>query len=67
MCEQLGIVLLNQLSADFVKQLTVLYSVGDFLFRCAEELNRVLPVKLREDVVHKNMLNIPSCAVDKEG
>ncbi|XP_005731372.1 limbin isoform X2 [Pundamilia nyererei] len=34
---------------------------------CAEELNRVLPVKLREDVVHKNMLNIPSCAVDKEG
>uniref|UniRef100_A0A3P8PEY2 EvC ciliary complex subunit 2 n=1 Tax=Astatotilapia calliptera TaxID=8154 RepID=A0A3P8PEY2_ASTCA len=34
---------------------------------CAEELNRVLPVKLREDVVHKNMLNIPSCALDKEG
>ncbi|KAL3977978.1 catechol O-methyltransferase [Sarotherodon galilaeus] len=34
---------------------------------CAEEMNRVLPVKLREDVVHTNMLNIPSCGVDKEG
>ncbi|XP_030585485.1 limbin [Archocentrus centrarchus] len=33
---------------------------------CAGELNRVLPVKLREDVVHKNMLNMPGFSVDKE-
>ncbi|XP_044036940.1 limbin-like isoform X2 [Siniperca chuatsi] len=33
---------------------------------CAEGLNRLLPVKLREDVVHKNMLNMPSCTVDRE-
>ncbi|XP_070759027.1 limbin-like [Enoplosus armatus] len=34
--------------------------------RCAGELNRLLPVKLREDVVHKNMRNMPSCSVDRE-
>uniref|UniRef100_A0A8C4DPK6 EvC ciliary complex subunit 2 n=1 Tax=Dicentrarchus labrax TaxID=13489 RepID=A0A8C4DPK6_DICLA len=33
---------------------------------CAGELNRLLPVKLREDVVHKNMLNMPSCTVERE-
>ncbi|XP_069014280.1 limbin-like [Embiotoca jacksoni] len=33
---------------------------------CVGELNRVLPVKLREDVVQKNMLNMPSCTADRE-
>ncbi|XP_019108891.2 limbin isoform X2 [Larimichthys crocea] len=33
---------------------------------CAGGLNRLLPVKLREDVMHKNMLNMPSCTVERE-
>ncbi|XP_045932132.1 limbin-like isoform X2 [Micropterus dolomieu] len=33
---------------------------------CAEGLNRLLPVKLREDVVRTNMLNMLSCTVDRE-
>ncbi|XP_076601810.1 limbin-like [Chaetodon auriga] len=33
---------------------------------CAAGWNRLLPVKLREDVVHKNMLNMPSCSVERE-
>ncbi|XP_070701413.1 limbin-like [Pempheris klunzingeri] len=33
---------------------------------CARGLNRRLLVKLREDVVHKNILNTPSCAVETE-
>uniref|UniRef100_A0A3Q1EHV5 EvC ciliary complex subunit 2 n=3 Tax=Acanthochromis polyacanthus TaxID=80966 RepID=A0A3Q1EHV5_9TELE len=32
---------------------------------CAGESNRVLPVKLREDVVQKSMLNMSSCAVER--
>ncbi|XP_023147890.2 limbin [Amphiprion ocellaris] len=32
---------------------------------CAGESNRVLLVKLREDVVQKNMLNMSSCAVER--
>ncbi|XP_073323560.1 limbin-like [Pagrus major] len=33
---------------------------------CAGGLNRLLPVKLREDVVQKNMLNTSSCTVERE-
>ncbi|XP_067360370.1 limbin-like isoform X2 [Channa argus] len=33
---------------------------------CTAGSNQLLPVKLREDVVHKNMLNMPSCTVDRE-
>ncbi|XP_041809196.1 limbin-like [Chelmon rostratus] len=33
---------------------------------CAGGWNRLLPIKLREDVVHKNMLNMPSCTVERE-
>ncbi|KAK5872807.1 hypothetical protein PBY51_013469 [Eleginops maclovinus] len=33
---------------------------------CAEGLNRILPVKLREEVVHKNMPAMPSCTVERE-
>ncbi|XP_059184909.1 limbin-like isoform X2 [Centropristis striata] len=33
---------------------------------CAGGLNRLLPIKLREDVVHKNMPNMPSCTVERE-
>ncbi|XP_018533140.1 LOW QUALITY PROTEIN: limbin [Lates calcarifer] len=33
---------------------------------CAAGSNRLLPVKLREDVVHKNMPNMPSCTVERE-
>ncbi|XP_017278421.1 limbin [Kryptolebias marmoratus] len=33
---------------------------------CAREPSRLLPIKLRESVVQKNMLNMPSCAVEKE-
>ncbi|XP_042367287.1 limbin-like isoform X2 [Plectropomus leopardus] len=32
---------------------------------CAGGVNRLLPVKLREDVVHKNMPNMPSCTVER--
>ncbi|KAM4588126.1 limbin-like isoform 1-T1 [Odontesthes bonariensis] len=33
---------------------------------CAGELNRDLPFKLRVDVVRRNMLNVPGCAVETE-
>ncbi|XP_029287933.1 LOW QUALITY PROTEIN: limbin-like [Cottoperca gobio] len=33
---------------------------------CAGGVNRLLPVKLREDEVHKNMPNMPSCTVQRE-
>ncbi|XP_040891009.1 limbin-like isoform X2 [Toxotes jaculatrix] len=33
---------------------------------CAVGSNRLLPVKLREDVVHKNMQSMPSCTVERE-
>ncbi|XP_033990959.1 limbin-like isoform X2 [Trematomus bernacchii] len=33
---------------------------------CAGGVNRVLPVKLREEVVHKNMPTMPSCTVERE-
>ncbi|XP_071350380.1 limbin-like [Trachinotus anak] len=33
---------------------------------CSLGCNRLLPVRLREDVVHKNMRNMPSCTVDRE-
>lgn len=33
---------------------------------CAGRLNRLLPVKLREDVLHKNMPNMSSCNVERE-
>ncbi|XP_028262741.1 limbin-like isoform X2 [Parambassis ranga] len=33
---------------------------------CAGDMNRVLPVKVREDVVQKNMLNMPSFAAERE-
>ncbi|KAM6927944.1 limbin-like [Xenentodon cancila] len=33
---------------------------------CTGELNRVIPAKLREDVVRKNMLNMPGFAVERE-
>ncbi|XP_078104189.1 limbin-like isoform X4 [Sander vitreus] len=33
---------------------------------CAGGVNRPLSVKLREDVVHKNMPNMPSCTLERE-
>ncbi|KAK1901980.1 Limbin [Dissostichus eleginoides] len=33
---------------------------------CAGGVNRALPVKLREEVVHKNMPTMPSCTVERE-
>ncbi|XP_033939276.1 limbin-like [Pseudochaenichthys georgianus] len=33
---------------------------------CAGGVNRVLPVKLREEVVHTNMPTMPSCTVERE-
>ncbi|KAM7422181.1 hypothetical protein PAMA_010313 [Pampus argenteus] len=33
---------------------------------CAVESNQLLPVKLRQDVVHKSMPNMPSCSVERE-
>ncbi|XP_034539424.1 limbin-like isoform X2 [Notolabrus celidotus] len=33
---------------------------------CARVVNRLLPAKLREEVVHKNMKNMPNCAVEEE-
>ncbi|XP_029358856.1 limbin [Echeneis naucrates] len=33
---------------------------------CALGCNRLLPVRLRADVVHKNMRNMSSCTVDRE-
>ncbi|CAK6958223.1 limbin-like isoform X1 [Scomber scombrus] len=33
---------------------------------CAGGSNRLLPVKLREDVVHKSMSNMPSCSLDRQ-
>ncbi|KAM7005653.1 limbin-like isoform 2-T2 [Tautogolabrus adspersus] len=33
---------------------------------CVGGSHRLLPVKLREDVVHKNMLNMPTCTLEEE-
>ncbi|KAM7401826.1 hypothetical protein PAMP_017104 [Pampus punctatissimus] len=33
---------------------------------CAVGSNQLLPVKLRQDVVHKSMPNMPSCSVERE-
>lgn len=49
--------------AEIVSQLPVLLYIDDFVTRCAGGLNRLLPVKLREDVVQNNMA---SCTVERE-
>ncbi|XP_054473007.1 limbin-like isoform X2 [Anoplopoma fimbria] len=48
------------------KQLLVSASAEQEQPGCAGEFNRLLPVKLREDVLHKNMPNMPSCTVERE-
>ncbi|XP_075952025.1 limbin-like [Anarhichas minor] len=48
------------------KQLLVSSSAEQEQSGCAGGSNRLLPVKLREDVLHKNMPNMPSCTVERE-
>ncbi|XP_031703607.1 limbin [Anarrhichthys ocellatus] len=48
------------------KQLLISSSAEQEQSGCAGGSNRLLPVKLREDVLHKNMPNMPSCTVERE-
>nr|XP_046240301.1 limbin-like isoform X2 [Scatophagus argus] len=48
------------------KQHPVSSSVEQEHSGCVEEVNRHFSVKLREDVVRRNMLNMPSCTVERE-
>ncbi|XP_037346800.2 limbin-like [Pungitius pungitius] len=49
------------------KEILVASSAEQEQSMCAGGLNRLLLVKLREDVLHKNMPNMPSCAVERGG
>lgn len=56
----------GQAKAEIVPFYIVSLCIDDFLTRSGGGLTRLIPVKLREDVVHNNMLNMPSCTVERE-
>ncbi|KAM9408114.1 limbin-like [Pholidichthys leucotaenia] len=58
--------LLSISDALFPKRHLVSVSAEQEHLRCVGESNKDLPVMLREYVLHENMLNMPSCAVERQ-